>query len=201
VKLTSPGPVFFAHRRQGLNGKEFDCLKFRSMRHGADALQAKLRARNEVDGPQFKIAHDPRLTPIGYFLRETNLDELPQLFNVLLGHMSLVGPRPSPDDENQLCPAWRRTRLSVKPGVTGLWQVLRSRQYPETDFQQWIYYDVAYARHRSFRLDLRILLFTPLSMISSRLVRGFADRLKRDGVCRPVAELRLGNVFRDEAAR
>jgi lipopolysaccharide/colanic/teichoic acid biosynthesis glycosyltransferase len=197
VKVTSAGPVFFGHRRQGLGGREFNCLKFRSMRADADALQAMLREQNEVDGPQFKIANDPRLSPIGYFLRESNLDELPQLINVLLGQMSLVGPRPSPDDENQFCPSWRRTRLSVKPGITGLWQVLRSRKFPETDFQQWIYYDVAYARHRSFWLDLQILAFTPLSMISSKYVKRLAARLERRRICSPVTALTTANVFHE----
>ncbi len=182
VKLTSPGPVLFADKRQGLGGKEFRCWKFRSMRVGADKLQDELRQQNEVDGPQFKIDRDPRLTPIGGWLRRTNLDELPQLFNVLVGTMSLVGPRPSPDKENQFCPAWRRTRLSIKPGITGLWQVLRMRE-GGSDFQEWIYYDVEYARHRSLWLDAWILLYTPLSMVAHRKLDGFARRLERHGIC------------------
>lgn len=184
VKLTSPGAVLFAHKRQGLDGLEFYCLKFRSMAQGADRLQAKLRDQNEVDGPQFKMVCDPRLTKLGGWLRRYNLDELPQFWNVLVGQMSLVGPRPSPDGENQLCPAWRRTRLSVKPGITGLWQVLRERQCPHSDFQEWIYYDVEYARHRSLWLDIRILFYTPFSMFASRKVDKFAVRLKRQGICK-----------------
>jgi len=183
VKVSSPGAVFFAHKRQGLNGREFYCLKFRSMSQGADRLQAKLRDQNEVDGPQFKIADDPRLTKLGGWLRRYNLDELPQFLNVLFGQMSLVGPRPSPDGENQLCPAWRRTRLSVKPGITGLWQVLRERTGPHSDFQEWIYYDVEYARHRSLWLDFRVLFYTPFAMFSSHRVDKFAARLKRQGIC------------------
>ncbi|MGB2985489.1 MAG: sugar transferase [Phycisphaerae bacterium] len=189
VKCTSRGPVLFGHKRQGLGGKEFRCLKFRSMRVGADALQAELRAQNEVDGPQFKIARDPRLTWVGHWLRRLNLDELPQLINVFLGQMSLVGPRPSPDGENQFCPAWRRTRLSVKPGITGLWQVLRLRDVSRSDFQEWIYYDVEYARHRSLRLDWQLLLHTPVSMFAPRRLAGFAKRLERRGICPHAASL------------
>ncbi len=183
VKLTSPGPVLFAHIRQGLGGREFPCLKFRSMRTGADAMQAELKAMNEVDGPQFKITDDPRLTPIGLWLRRWNIDELPQLLNVLVGQMSLVGPRPSPDRENQYCPPWRRARLSTKPGITGLWQVLRLRDEASSDFQEWIYYDVEYACHRSFWLDLNILFYTFPAIFGSRRVKAFARRLKRSGIC------------------
>lgn len=189
VKCTSRGPVLFVHRRQGLGGEEFGCLKFRTMRVGADAEQALLQALNEVDGPQFKIANDPRLTRLGLWLRRRNVDELPQLVNVLLGQMSLVGPRPSPDEENQLCPEWRRTRLSVKPGITGLWQVLRLRDEQHSDFQEWIYYDEEYARHRSIWLDLQILFYTPLTMFASRRLIGFAKRLRRRGICAHSARL------------
>lgn len=189
VKATSRGPILFGHKRQGLGGKEFRCLKFRSMREGAEALQDSLRTQNEVDGPQFKIDRDPRLTPIGDWLRRTNVDELPQLLNVLMGRMSLVGPRPSPDDENQLCPAWRRARLSVKPGMTGLWQVLRMRDADHSDFQEWIYYDVEYARHQSLSLDLGILLYTLPSMVAPGPLAGFAKRLRRRGICKHSAWL------------
>lgn len=183
VKMTSPGPVFYGDIRQGRGGREFRCLKFRTMVANAAALQADLRARNEVDGPQFKMSNDPRLTPIGKWLRRYNIDELPQLFNVLAGEMSLVGPRPSPDRENQLCPGWRRTRLSLRPGITGLWQVLRLRGDAPSDFQEWIYYDVEYARHRSIWLDVQLLIYTPLTMISPRILNRFAERLARRGIC------------------
>lgn len=183
IKLTSRGPVFYAHIRQGLDGKEFPCLKFRSMRTGAHAIQAQLRAMNEVDGPQFKMTCDPRVTRLGNWLRKSNIDELPQLLNVLVGQMSLVGPRPSPDQENQYCPAWRRARLSTKPGITGLWQVLRNREECTSDFQEWIYYDVEYARHRCFWLDLQILFYTPLSMYAPSRVAPFAARLERADIC------------------
>jgi lipopolysaccharide/colanic/teichoic acid biosynthesis glycosyltransferase len=160
IKLYDRGPIFFAHNRESLHGKPFGCLKFRTMVRNAEALKKKLRGANQVDGPQFKIARDPRVTPIGQFLRKTNIDELPQFINVLLGDMSVVGPRPSPFEENQLCPAWREARLSVKPGITGLWQVSRSRERGAADFQEWIYYDTQYVDRRSFLLDMRIVLLT-----------------------------------------
>lgn len=159
IKLTSSGPVFFGHNRQGLHGKEFKCWKFRTMLVGADNLQAALRVRNEVDGPQFKIENDPRINGVGHFLRETCLDEIPQFFNVLCGQMSLVGPRPSPEKENSLCPPWRDARLSVRPGITGLWQICRTRQQAQ-DFQEWVYYDTQYVKTLSWKKDLWICLAT-----------------------------------------
>lgn len=189
VKLTSKGPVFFVHRRQGLGGREFPCLKFRSMRQDAHELQAALRKLNQVDGPQFKIDKDPRETPIGGWLRRFNIDEVPQLFNVLAGHMSLVGPRPSPDSENQMCPAWRRARLSVRPGVTGMWQVLRLRDNPDTDFQEWIYYDVEYAKHRSPWLDTLILLNTPIAMFRRYHLWHLVEYLHDRGICTHAGEM------------
>jgi lipopolysaccharide/colanic/teichoic acid biosynthesis glycosyltransferase len=152
-------PFFFAHRRQTIMGREFPCYKFRTMYRDAERLKAVLQAQNVCDGPQFFIKDDPRVLRIGRLLRRTHLDELPQFWNVLLGHMSVVGPRPSPDSENQYCPAWREARLSIRPGVTGLWQVKRSRQ-PETDFQEWIRYDLEYAQHQSWRLDIWIIFQT-----------------------------------------
>ncbi|HVX84430.1 MAG TPA: sugar transferase [Phycisphaerae bacterium] len=160
IKAYDRGPIFFSHKREGLHGRPFGCVKFRTMVRNAHELQAKLRQQNEVDGPQFKLAYDPRITPIGHFLRKTNIDELPQFFNVLAGQMSVVGPRPSPFNENQLCPPWREARLSVKPGITGLWQVSRSRQRGAADFQEWIMYDTQYVERRSMTLDLKILLLT-----------------------------------------
>jgi lipopolysaccharide/colanic/teichoic acid biosynthesis glycosyltransferase len=155
IKLTSPGPVFFKHKRQGRYGKTFNCLKFRTMNLGADKMQDKLRFVSQVDGPQFKIDDDPRISTVGRFLRETYLDEIPQFINVLLGQMSIVGPRPSPESENTLCPFWRDARLSVRPGITGLWQILRTRQ-PMKDFQEWIHYDTEYVRNLSLKMDLWI---------------------------------------------
>jgi len=168
VKLTSPGPVFYRARRQGLHGRQFSCLKFRTMIVGADSLQEHLRDVNQVDGPQFKMEDDPRTSPIGRFLRDTCIDELPQFFNVLLGQMSVVGPRPSPEHENEFCPVWRQARLSVRPGITGWWQVNRTR-LPGRDFQEWIYYDMDYVRRLSLGMDLRICLMTARKLIGTFL--------------------------------
>lgn len=192
IKLTSRGPVLYGDLRQGLGGREFRCLKFRTMVADAAQKQRELQSLNEVDGPQFKISDDPRLTPIGHWLRRYNIDELPQLWNVLMGEMSLVGPRPSPDRENQLCPGWRRTRLSVRPGITGLWQVLRLRNAGTSDFQEWIYYDVEYARHQSLWLDLLILLYTPITIFAPHRVVRLAQRLARRGIC-----VESGRIHRD----
>jgi lipopolysaccharide/colanic/teichoic acid biosynthesis glycosyltransferase len=170
VKLISRGPVFFKDSRQGLHGKTFNCLKFRTMLIGADKMQDKLRVLNETYGPQFKIADDPRISVAGRFLRETYIDEVPQFFNVLLGQMSVVGPRPSPESENTLCPLWRDARLSVRPGITGLWQVCRTRE-PMRDFQEWIHYDIKYVRNLSLGLDLWICWQTML-----RMLRNFAKQ-------------------------
>ncbi len=152
-------PFFFAHRRETLDGREFGCIKFRSMRRDAEQVKAELIKANQADGPQFYMASDPRLTRVGNFIRKTNIDELPQFINVLLGDMSIVGPRPSPIAENQFNPAWREARLSVRAGITGLWQVSRTRQ-AGMDFQEWIKYDLAYVQNASWRLDLSILFNT-----------------------------------------
>jgi lipopolysaccharide/colanic/teichoic acid biosynthesis glycosyltransferase len=152
-------PFFFAHRRETLGGREFPCLKFRSMRKDADQIKARLAQCNQADGPQFYMEHDPRLTRVGRIIRKLNVDELPQFLNVLLGHMSVVGPRPSPRVENQCCPAWREARLSVRPGITGLWQVERTRRQGE-DFQEWIKYDIQYVENVNWLLDLQIMCKT-----------------------------------------
>lgn len=164
IKLDSRGPVFFVHRRERAGGgREFKCYKFRTMRADAHSMQRKLAQRSQVDGPHFKIENDPRVTRLGSFLRSSNIDELPQLLNVFRGDMSLVGPRPSPFRENQVCIPWRRARLSVRPGITGLWQICR-RDRGEGDFQEWIFYDIQYVRNLSFWLDFRILLATVLTL-------------------------------------
>jgi lipopolysaccharide/colanic/teichoic acid biosynthesis glycosyltransferase/carbonic anhydrase/acetyltransferase-like protein (isoleucine patch superfamily) len=170
VKLTSPGPVLFRHRREGLHGVEFDCVKFRTMIVGADEIQDRLRHKNDVDGPQFKVAKDPRVTRIGKFLRDTFLDELPQFINVLSGQMSMIGPRPSPRSENRLCASWRDARLSVKPGISGLWQVSRTRRSGQ-DFQEWIHYDIEYVRRMSFWQDVLICLRTVRQVVSAFIRR------------------------------
>lgn len=164
VKLESRGPVFFLHRREQKGGTEFPCLKFRTMTADAHQQQRELYEQNEVDGPQFKLRHDPRVTRVGRWLRGTNIDELPQLINVLLGHMSLVGPRPSPFRENQICVPWRRARLSVRPGITGLWQVCRSEDRNAGDFHEWVFYDICYVRHLSIWLDVKIIVSTVLTL-------------------------------------
>ncbi len=162
VAIDSKGPIFFGHEREGLKGRRFRCLKFRTMQVNAAALERELHAQSLVDGPQFKLRKDPRVTRVGRVLRLTNLDELPQLINVVRGEMGLVGPRPSPFRENQLCVPWRHGRLSVRPGITGLWQVCRHDR-SEGDFHQWIEYDLLYVRHMSFVLDARIMAATAIS--------------------------------------
>jgi lipopolysaccharide/colanic/teichoic acid biosynthesis glycosyltransferase len=164
IKLDSAGPVLFVHQRERKGGKEFPCFKFRTMRADAHREQRMLYKQSILDGPQFKVPRDPRLTSVGPWLRSTNIDELPQLINVLLGHMSLVGPRPSPFRENQICVPWRRARLSVRPGITGLWQVCRGEDRSRGDFHEWIFFDIAYVRHVSVWLDLKIVLATLLTL-------------------------------------
>ncbi|MHC5061273.1 MAG: sugar transferase [Planctomycetota bacterium] len=166
IKLTSPGPVFYKARRQGLHGRAFDCLKFRSMAVGADEIQERLRVVSQVDGPQFKMEKDPRVNSVGQFLRNTYLDEIPQFINVLLGQMSVVGPRPSPENENSLCPHWRDARLSARPGITGLWQICRTRAEAK-DFQEWVHYDTEYVRNLSFGFDLWVCWKTVQKLINN----------------------------------
>jgi lipopolysaccharide/colanic/teichoic acid biosynthesis glycosyltransferase len=149
-------PILFVHSRETCGGREFPCIKFRSMRKDAEKVKKQLKSTNLSDGPHFFMHRDPRLTRVGWLLRATNIDELPQLMNVLMGHMSLVGPRPSPYSENQCCPAWREARLSMRPGITGLWQVKRTRQRG-LDFQEWIKYDIEYVENAGWRMDLSIL--------------------------------------------
>ena len=159
IYLEDSRPFFFGHRRESVGGKEFPCLKFRTMYNNAEDIKRQLEEQNQADGPQFFIEDDPRITRVGRFMRKLNIDELPQFFNVLIGQMSVVGPRPSPYKENQYSPAWRETRLSTRPGVTGLWQVERSRE-PGKDFQEWIRYDIRYVENISWKLDFYIILKT-----------------------------------------
>ena len=163
VKLDSRGPILYGDKREGRGGRTFRCFKFRTMRVGADALQRELMAANQMDGPQFKMDRDPRVTRLGRILRTISFDEFPQLLNVALGQMSLVGPRPSPFRENQMCIPWRQARLSVRPGITGLWQVCRHER-SVGDFHQWIYYDLLYVRHMSLWVDLKILFATLITL-------------------------------------
>ena len=163
IAIESRGSIFYGDEREGRYGRIFRCKKFRTMYTGAHAAQAELHALDTTDGPHFKIASDPRVTRVGRVLRRLNLDELPQLLNVLSGEMSLVGPRPSPFRENQVCVPWRDARLSVRPGITGFWQVCRHDR-EAGDFHQWIEYDLLYVQHLSFWLDLRILLATIVTL-------------------------------------
>ena len=162
IKLESRGPVLFSHTREGKDGRQFRCWKYRTMVQGAHAQQRSLYSESAVDGPQFKLSDDRRITPLGHYLRVSNIDELPQLINVALGQMSLIGPRPSPFRENQICVPWRQARLSVRPGITGLWQICRHERWAG-DFHQWIHYDMLYVRHCSAWLDLKILGATLLT--------------------------------------
>ncbi len=159
IKLTSSGPVFFRQQRSGLNGAPFTIWKFRTMVTNSEQLKHELAAMNEMSGPVFKLTNDPRITPVGKWLRKYSLDELPQLFNVLRGEMSLVGPRPLPVDEvkrfNDLA---HRRRLSVKPGLTCLWQVSGRNQI--SDFKDWVRLDLEYIDNWSIWLDLLILVRT-----------------------------------------
>ena len=157
IRLDSPGPVFYTAERAGAKGRRFRCYKFRSMVTNADHLKDDLRARNQREGPIFKIVGDPRITRIGRFLRRYSLDELPQLWNVLRGEMSLVGPRPHPVDEVNHYELHHYRRLDVKPGITGLWQIT-ARHSPSFDLN--MHLDLTYIENWSLRLDLRILLST-----------------------------------------
>jgi lipopolysaccharide/colanic/teichoic acid biosynthesis glycosyltransferase len=157
IKLTSHGPIVFTQRRAGLGGRPFTIYKFRTMRSDAETLKTTLKEMNEQDGPAFKIRRDPRVTRIGKILRETSLDELPQLWNVIKGDMSLVGPRPLPVDEQHECDLWQQRRLDVTPGLTCIWQVEgRSR----VTFDEWVRMDLKYIRRRRLTHDLAILLKT-----------------------------------------
>jgi lipopolysaccharide/colanic/teichoic acid biosynthesis glycosyltransferase len=158
-------PVIFAADRAGLNGRAFRMYKFRTMKLGAEADRAGLEAANEMSGPVFKIASDPRVTPLGRFLRKYSLDELPQLFNVLTGSMSLVGPRPLPVGEQEQIRGWQRRRLSMKPGVTGLWQVSGRSGI---NFEEWMALDLQYVDEWSLLLDLQVLLRTIPAVLVGR---------------------------------
>jgi exopolysaccharide biosynthesis polyprenyl glycosylphosphotransferase len=158
IKLDSHGPAFFAQTRVGLAKRRFRMYKFRTMVANAEKLQAQLESRNEVSGPVFKIKHDPRITRLGKFLRKTSIDELPQLFNVLKGDMSLVGPRPLPvRDYEGFDQDWQRRRFSVRPGITCLWQVSGRSGI---SFDQWMDLDMRYIDQWSLWLDLKILAMT-----------------------------------------
>ena len=165
IKAADGGPVLFRQRRVGLHGRPFDVRKFRTMSINAEAQVRELADRNEIQGPAFKITGDPRITRVGRFLRRTSLDELPQLWNVLIGQMSLVGPRPPLPDEVKDYDLWHRRRLSMKPGITGLWQV-RYRRAPR--FDQWVAADLEYIDRWSLWLDVKILFRTIPAALEGR---------------------------------
>jgi len=157
IKLTSKGPILFKQKRCGLNGRKFTMLKFRTMVENAEELKASLQEKNEMDGPVFKIEDDPRLTKVGKILRKSSLDELPQLFNVLWGDMSLVGPRPPLPKEVSQYDLWQRRKLSMKPGLTCLWQVNGRNNI---NFEKWMKMDLEYIDNWSLWLDTKILFKT-----------------------------------------
>lgn len=158
IKVDSPGPVLFRQKRVGQNGRLFDCYKFRTMATDAEARKKDLAARNEMTGAIFKIKDDPRITRVGRFLRKTSLDELPQFWNVLSGEMSLVGTRPPTPDEVEQYEEWQRARISIKPGLTGMWQTSGRNQI--RDFNKICELDVSYIDNWSVWLDLRLIMKT-----------------------------------------
>ncbi|MGZ6266427.1 MAG: sugar transferase [Candidatus Limnocylindrales bacterium] len=163
IKLDSTGPILFRQERVGLHGRPINVVKFRSMCEGAEEQLEELRQHNEINGHAFKLANDPRITRVGRFLRRASLDELPQLWNVLRGEMSLVGPRPPLPSEVANYDIWHRRRLSMKPGMTGLWQV-GARRSPE--FDHWVEQDLEYIDSWSLWLDLKIMARTVPAMFS-----------------------------------
>lgn len=165
VGLSMGWPIFFSQKRAGQNGRVFFLYKFRTMVRDARKLQDELGDANEMDGPVFKVKDDPRITPLGRFLRRTTLDELPQFFNVLKGEMSLVGPRPLANYEARKVPHWARRRYSVKPGLTCYWQVMGRNKLT---FEQWMKLDLRYIDEWSLGLDLKLLLKTVPALLFSR---------------------------------
>ena len=168
ILVTMGRPVFFTQTRAGLHGRLFRMIKFRTMVQDAEAKQAALASANEMTGPVFKVTRDPRVTRLGSFLRKTSIDELPLLVNVFLGQMSLVGPRPLPIKEQQGIRGWHRRRLSMKPGITGIWQVSGRNNI---DFEEWMKLDQQYVDNWSLRLDLTILAKTVPAVLFRRGAR------------------------------
>ncbi|MDA8564145.1 sugar transferase [Mariniblastus sp.] len=165
IKVSSPGPVLFKQKREGLGGRQFDILKFRTMVFDAEEKQASLRDVSEQDGPAFKLKNDPRITAVGVTLRKSCIDELPQLVNVLVGQMSLVGPRPLPVSESIECAAWQRMRLTVLPGLTCTWQARGGRN---VSFDQWMRMDLDYIKNRGFVTDARLIIETAFIALLQR---------------------------------
>lgn len=166
IKFTSKGPVVFKQKRVGLHGRQFYIYKFRTMVQNAEELKAKLMAQNESDGPTFKIKKDPRITSIGRFLRKTSIDELPQLFNVLRGEMSLIGPRPPLQSEVAEYEDWQLRRLSVKPGITCTWQIIPNRN--DVVFKEWMKLDMEYIDKWSLKSDWQLFFKTIKSVLVNK---------------------------------
>ena len=166
IKLTSKGPVFFRQMRTGQFGNAFPIYKLRTMVLDAEELKGKLQALNERDGPAFKLKDDPRVTKVGNLLRKTGLDELPQLWNVWVGHMAIVGPRPLPCSEDAECEVWQRRRLDTKPGLTCSWQISKSRKI---SFEDWMRLDLQYADSRTIFGDVRLMFKTVLAVFLGRV--------------------------------
>ena len=165
IKLDSPGPVFFKQDRVGRSGRVFKFYKFRSMFSGSETRRSEVAPLNEQTGPIFKMRSDPRITSVGGFLRRSSLDEIPQIFNVLKGDMSLVGPRPQMPDEAAQYEPWHRLRLAVKPGITGLWQI---RGRSQISFDEWMRLDIEYIKTRSWWVDITILAKTLPAVMARR---------------------------------
>lgn len=165
VKCGTKGPVFFKQQRAGLGGVPFTFLKYRTMHEDAEARKAELLQFNQRTGPVFKMENDPRVTKLGKFLRKWSLDELPQLFNVFMGDMSLVGPRPPTMDEVEKYASWHNCRLEVKPGITCIWQVYARH---EQSFENWVRLDIRYRQKQSFLFDMKLLALTLPAVLSRR---------------------------------
>ena len=165
IKLDSPGPVFHRAVRVGRGGRKFTFLKLRSMQRDAEELRGLLLHLNQASGPAFKLHDDPRVTRAGRFLRRTSLDELPQLWHVVRGDMSLVGPRPPFPEEVERYEPWMLKRLAVRPGLTCLWQI---KGRSDLSFDEWMRLDLEYVDRMTFPLDVKILLLTPSAVISGR---------------------------------
>ncbi len=168
IRLDSNGSAIYRQRRLGLRGRPFTMYKFRTMYDGAERLTPWLRSFDETDGPTFKMTDDPRITSVGRWLRRFSIDELPQLFNVLRGEMSLVGPRPPLPSEAARYEAWQRRRLMVKPGLTCIWQVSGRSEIP---FERWMRMDLAYIDNWSLWLDIRLCLRTVGAVLGGRGAR------------------------------
>lgn len=166
IKLTSKGPVFFRQMRSGQFGNAFPMYKLRTMVIDAEKLKANLEVLNERDGPAFKLKNDPRVTKMGGLLRKTGLDELPQLWNVLVGHMAIVGPRPLPCSEDAKCELWHRRRLDTKPGLTCTWQISKSRKI---SFPEWMRMDLKYADNRTLVGDVSLIVKTAMAVFLGRV--------------------------------